>query len=78
MELTIEEQEIINRVRDGYLPIWWHTDDFVARTQYMDKEDLYDPMNYEYALAIMLKKHDANVGITWDTIDYYLDEFCRK
>lgn len=78
MNLTPEEQDAVDHIRDGYLPIWWHTDDFVARAQDMGKEDLYNPTKYEYALAMMIKKHDTDSGITWDTIDDYLERFCRE
>jgi hypothetical protein len=36
----------------------------------------YDRTKFELALSNMVRKHDATLGITWDTIDYYLDEYC--
>jgi hypothetical protein len=39
---------------------------------------LFDRSKFKTALATMIRKHDANNGITWDTIDYYLDEHCSK
>lgn len=39
---------------------------------------LFDRSKFKTALATMIRKHDANNGITWDTIDYYLDEHCGK
>lgn len=39
-------------------------------------EHLYDASKFQEALDIMIRKHDATVGITWDTIDYYLDNHC--
>lgn len=38
----------------------------------------YDAEKFEYALERMIDKHDATIGITWDTIDCYLDEYCRR
>ena len=38
----------------------------------------YDPETFEDTLRNMIYRHDASIGITWDTIDYYLDTFCKK
>jgi len=38
----------------------------------------YDPVKFQEALELMINKHDATIGITWDTIDFYLDEYCLK
>lgn len=38
----------------------------------------YDPDKFQEALEIMIDKHDASIGITWDTIDAYLDDHCLK
>ena len=37
---------------------------------------LYDRSKFSLALERMEHHHDCNNGITWDTIDYYLDEYC--
>jgi len=39
---------------------------------------VYDPDKFQYALEMMIHKHDAGIGITWDTVDIYLDEYCLK
>lgn len=39
---------------------------------------VYDPDKFRDALERMIYRHDATIGITWDTIDYYLDEYCLK
>jgi len=41
-------------------------------------EDVYDPEKFEYALHSMVERHDAEYGITWDTVDIYLDDHCMK
>jgi len=38
----------------------------------------YDPTKFQYALELMIHKHDAMYGISWDTIDFYLNEYCLK
>ena len=37
----------------------------------------YDPETFEDTLHNMIYRHDASIGITWDTIDYYLDVYCK-
>lgn len=41
-------------------------------------QDVYDESMFENALYEMIRKHDCNNGITWETINYYLDEYCLK
>lgn len=41
-------------------------------------QDVYDESMFENALYEMIRKHDANYGITWETINFYLDEYCLK
>lgn len=36
----------------------------------------YDPEKFQDALETMIHKHDAEIGITWDTISDYLEEYC--
>jgi hypothetical protein len=38
----------------------------------------YQKLTFEEALYRMISKHDANFGITWGTVDYYLNEYCTK
>lgn len=58
--------------------ITWSVDDFAMQAANRKHPEIYDPERYEYALNIMVDKHDACIGITWDTIDVYLDEYCIK
>ena len=41
-------------------------------------QDFYDEEEFSGALIDMINDHDANIGITWDTISFHLDESCRK
>jgi hypothetical protein len=38
---------------------------------------MFDRSKFSEALGQMNRHHDANLGITWDTIDYYLNEYCK-
>ena len=58
----------------------WSEDDFraVALNKKGDEWDLwYCKERFGEALHAMIDKHDASVGINWDTIEYYLDMYCK-
>lgn len=66
--------------------IIWSVEDFESRAiDVLDLEEgdeswkeIYDEDKFDHALTTMIHDHDCNNGITWDTIDYYLDEYCKK
>ena len=60
----------------------WTVEDFVHRAAEIEESNrggktLYDPSKFEEALHCMVNNHDANMGISWDTVDFWLDEMCR-
>ncbi len=61
--------------------IIWSIEDFKAAA--IEKRgdswrDYYDESKFEEALERMIRKHDANIGICWETVKIYLDEYCMK
>lgn len=38
---------------------------------------LFDREEFGWALEAMIDKHDATIGITWDTVDHYLRTYCK-
>jgi len=65
--------------------VTWSVEDFAYRASELESYDdrirlseIYDPDKFEDALKTMIRKHDAGTGITWDTIDFWLDEMCRR
>jgi hypothetical protein len=65
----------------GTMGIYWSVIDFQYRAEKLKGEnwrEFYNEEEFENALATMCDKHDANIGITWDSIDYYLDYMCKK
>jgi hypothetical protein len=58
--------------------ITWGVEDFKVQAANEEDPDAYDPELFADGLERMIYKHDANNGITWDTISYYLDAYCRK
>jgi len=77
-DISVEEvEEVDENDLDKYKreSIKWSTDDF------MDYEHGTHSISEEQstkALQEMIRKHDANIGITWDTIDYYITQFGTK
>jgi len=63
------------------IEISWSTDDLLSRAIDMEGENwesIYDIAKFTEALENIKSKHDANLGITWDTIDFALNYYCRK
>ena len=59
----------------------WSVDDFESRAIQLEDdnwEQVFDKELFHDALESMIKNHDANIGINWDTIDYYLWNKCKK
>lgn len=73
---------------DDTISISWGVQDFEGQAVEKERElqeekelaelpHLYDRTKFSEALHQMKHKHDANYGITWDTIDFYLNYMCR-
>jgi len=63
------------------IPITWSVDDFIYQAQNRaeeDWEDIYDKTKFQKALEEMMYKANADFGIAWNTVDYYLDKYCRR
>ncbi len=62
--------------------ISWSEEDFECLAkQNCDDSDTwnqyYNKDMFCEALRIMIEKHDASIGINWDTVEYYLDTYCK-
>jgi len=85
LTLTQEEIELVLKYRNGSRGIYWSVNDFehianeVECNEVGESEDntLYDRSKFAKALEDMIDGHDADNGITWYTIRYYLDEYCK-
>lgn len=58
-------------LRDDAVAFWWATEDVIGRAlesnQAVTEEQAQDILNN------MHRRHDANMGISWDVIDIYTD-----
>jgi len=66
---TTEVREELKK--DGYVCIFWHRDDVLQRAEW-DNVTLTDE-EVEAVLDLLDNKHDASIGISWDTIDCWID-----
>jgi FtsZ-binding cell division protein ZapB len=58
----------------------WSIEDFKGRAEQLEGEYwnlTYNESKFQESLEAMIHQHDATIGITWDTIDAYL-EYCKK
>ena len=70
----------IKFLNPGTLGIYWTVNDFKSRAISKESEiweNIYDEGLFNFALHMMINHHDASAGITWNTVDFYLDEFCK-
>ena len=57
----------------------WSIEDFQKEASYFNKDqETYDPTKFQKALELMISNHDAETGITWEILQFYLDEHCLK
>ena len=76
--------------RPGVRGIYWSVEDFKQQAEkeyiYYDYlfpkaknwRNVFDEKLFEKALDIMVDNHNANVGVNWETVAYYLDKVCLK
>lgn len=72
--------------------IIWSVEDFISQAEQrwdsdfnMKKypsaikwQDIYDESKFQNALHEMIQKQDCEYGITWESINFYLDKYCLK
>jgi len=73
-----EMREVIDKLNRLYSPddhvavVIWTQEDVVERAN--ERNMTISPAEAQEILDLMDRKHDCSIGITWDTIDVYLDE----
>lgn len=58
------EEDFEKQAIENYDPFTW--------------EIYYDKSKFKEALEEMIYRHDCQLGITWDTVEYYLEEYCKR
>lgn len=77
-EIDYEGELLLDNYKLGFKTIAWHIDDFEHQALTIENNGvkLFDRTKFNDALDTMIDKHDANIGINWDVIAYYLYEHC--
>ena len=75
------KREIENALDHNVGSIAWCIDDFESHAEHIeeihhDGGKVYDRDKFQDALHRMINKHDASIGISWESIQVYLDEYC--
>ena len=72
-------KELIEHLQNYYQPndelavAIWQVDDVISRAK--DRTISIKHEDAKNIVSALNKDHDASVGINWDTIDIYLDDF---
>lgn len=61
-------EEIKQLTDPNWLAEWWHIDDVKGLEETLTDEEAQD------VLRMVNKRHDCNIGINWDFIQYFIDE----
>jgi hypothetical protein len=54
---------------------WWHIDDVANQAEEMGETLTEDECRD--VLAMVMRKHDCNIGINWDFIDYWIEDVIK-
>jgi hypothetical protein len=54
---------------------WWHIDDVASQAEQMGETLTEDECRD--VLAMVMRKHDCNIGINWDFIDYWIEDVIK-
>ncbi len=79
MEKTLKdfsEEELIKELQSrGYIRVLWQRDDIIERHKEVneDQEPLTDD-EVDNIVSMIESKHDCNVGLNWETLDYFIDQ----
>ena len=57
----------------------WCVEDFEQKASEVEEVEgfvIYDRSKFSEALDCMIENHDCNWGISWETLEHYLDDYC--
>lgn len=59
--------------RYGIIDCFWHIDDIISRGPELSEPRKITVKEAREIAALISRKHDATIGINWDTIDCFID-----
>ena len=63
----------MKQIDDDTISLEWTTDDVKEQLRARGLENKLTTDECRYVLNMMLDKHDATIGISWDVMDVYID-----
>ena len=73
-------RHVRNAIDPEMIAVWWSIDDIEQLATQIEKnvgKVLYNRDEFQFALERLYDKHDCNIGISWEVIEVYLDEYCK-
>ena len=61
-------------VDEDTISLEWTTDDVKMQLKNRKQENKLTDDDCRYVLNLMLDKHDATIGVSWDVMDVYIDK----
>jgi hypothetical protein len=61
---------------NDFITITWHIDDVIIRAK--ERKRKVSKKDARIILAAVKHYHDCNLGITWETLDYFTDDYYRN
>ena len=81
----ISNEVVVNPFEEKYNSLLAEFEQYKRESVKWSVEDFTDYAGFEItkekaqeALEEMISKHDAGLGITWNTVEYYLEEYGRR
>lgn len=76
----LSQKEIMTRIVYLQLAIIWTVADYEQKASELEKGaigSIYDRKLFEQALVKMIEAHSKEKGITWKTVEFYLNKYCK-
>lgn len=73
-------QEILKLLAELKTAVIWRVEDFESKAKELEREagcDLFDRSLFSKVLQLMILRHNADVGISWATVEDYLLSYCK-
>lgn len=77
---NLTQKEIMTRMVYLELAIIWSVADFEKKAQELENGkigSIYQRKLFEEALVKMIENHNKQEGISWKTVAYYLNQYCK-
>lgn len=78
---NLGHQEIVERLSHLETVLIWKEEHFEQKAKELEdqaRHSLFDRNKFMMALYEMIKNHNRDEGISWSTVENYLNAFCRK